>query len=259
MQICLSGLLSGLMTSSRGEKWPTGRRPGHFSGSKGRTLGGPQGRRAGFRGQMQICLLGLLSGLAESSRGEQWPAGREPRHLSGSKGRTRGGPQGRRTGFRGQMQICLLGLLSGLMGSTGCAPANPPRPKGSNRGARNACDGSWENTCKPIDFEPLNHHFVRNAKGGMSVFPRELSRQVPRSPHGGPLTYMQIYNTLAHMVLRNHVFPRADQNSPCLQPPGDPRRSPAPPGGPPGTPPRPGLQAARENMWFSPHEAALSR
>ena len=247
------------MKSSRGEKWPAGRWPGHPPGSKGRTHGGPQGRRAGFRGQMQICPLGLLSGLTKSSRGEQWPAGREPSHLSGSKGRTRGGPQGRRTGFRGQMQICLLGLLSGLMESTGCAPANPPRPKGSNWGARNAWQGKWENMCKPKDFEPLNHHSVRNAKGGMSAFPRELSRQVPRSPHGAPLTYMQIYDALAHPGRRNHVFHRTDQNRPSQQPPGDPRRSPAPPGGPPGTPPRPGLQAARENTWFSPHEASLSR
>ena len=132
-----------VMKSSRGEKWPAGRWPGHPPGSKGRTHGGPQGRRAGFRGQMQICPLGLLSGLTKSSRGEQWPAGREPSHLSGSKGRTRGGPQGRRTGFRGEMRNYLSGLLSGLTGSTGCAPGNPRarRDRSGASGTRGTAGG----------------------------------------------------------------------------------------------------------------------
>ncbi len=122
--------------------------------------------------------------------------------------------------------------------------------KGPNRGVRNACHGRWENTCKPTGFEPLNHHFVRNAKWGMSVFPRELSRQVPRSPHGPPLTYMQIDDALAHPGLRNHAFHRTDQNRPSQQPPGDPRRSPAPPGGPPGTPPGPGCKRPEKTCDF---------
>ena len=178
---------------------------------------------------MQICLFGLLSGFMKSSRGEKGPAGRGPGHFLGSKGRTHGGPQGRRTGFRGQMQICLLGLLSGLMKSTGCAPHYPPGPKGSIWGVRNACQSRRKKTCKSIEFEPQKQHLVRNAKRGMLVFPRELSHWALRSPPRDPLTYMQIYDVLAHLGLRNHVFYGPDQNRALPQPPGAPPRPPAPP------------------------------
>ena len=148
------------------------------------------------------------------------------------------------------MQIWLLGLLSRLMKSTGCVPHYPPGPKGSIWGVRNARRSRWKKMCKSIEFEPPRHHFVRNAKSGMLIFPRLLSRWALRSPPRGPLTYMQIYYVLAHLGLRNHVFYRPDQNRPFQQPPGDPRRPPAPPGGPPGTPPGPGRNRTEKTRHF---------
>ena len=136
------------------------------------------------------------------------------------------------------------------MKSTGCVPHYPPGPKGSIWGVRNACQSRRKKTCKSIEFEPQKHHFVRNAKRGMLVFPRELSHWALRSPPRDPLTYMHIYDVSAHLVLSNHVFYRADQNRPFQQPPGDPRRSPAPPGGPPGTPPGPGCERPDKTRRF---------
>ena len=85
---------------------------------------------------------------------------------------------------------------------------------------------------------------------GMLVFPRELSRGALRSPPRDPLTYMQIYYVLAHLGLRNHVFYRPDQKRPFQQPPGDPRRLPAPPRGPPGTPPGPWRNPTEKTRHF---------
>ena len=156
------------------------------------------------------------------------------------------------------MQICLLGLLSGLTRSTGCVPHYPPGPKGSIWGVRNACQSRRKKTCKSIEFEPQKQHLIRNAKRGMSVFPRELSHFALRSPPRDPLTYRQIYYVLAHLGLRNHVFYRPDQNRPCQQPPGDPPATPGASWRPPGHPPRPGSQSDRENAALRPPRVAGS-
>ena len=81
-------------------------------------------------------------------------------------------------------------------------------------------------------------------------FARELSHRTLRSPPRDPLTYMQIYYVLAHLGLRNHAFYRPDQNRSFQQPPGDPRRHPAPPRGPPGTPPGPRRNPTEKTRHF---------
>ena len=136
------------------------------------------------------------------------------------------------------------------MKSTGCVPHHPPGPKGSIWGVRNACQSRRKKTCKSIEFEPQKQHLVRNAKRGILVFPRELSHWALRSPPRDPLTYMQIYDVLAHLGLRNHVFYRPDQNRALPQPPGAPGRPPAPPGGPPGIPPGPGRNRTEKTRHF---------
>ena len=88
---------------------------------------------------------------------------------------------------------------------------------------------------------------IPEGESGPSPNPRGNNEKVARRPPRDPLTYTQIYDALAHLGLRYHVFYRPDQNRVLRQPPGGPRRPPAPPGGPPGHPPRPGSQSDREN------------
>ena len=240
------------MKSSRGEKWPAGPWPGHSPGSKGRTHGGPQGRRAGFRGQMQICPLGLLSGLTKSSRGEQWPAGREPSHLSGSKGRTRGGPQGRRTGFRGQMQICLLGLLSGLMGSTGCAPANPSAPEGVELGRPERVARQVGKHVQTQGFRTPKPSLRPKREGGNVGFPTgTLTSGRPEPPRGPPDLYANLRCFGAPGPQKPRISPHGSKSTlPAAsgRPPASPGASWRPPWHPP---PARGASGPRKHVIFA--------
>ena len=123
------------------------RAPADPSRSQHAPAGRPEGRSAGFRGKMQIRLLGLFPGLMASTGYQTGPS--TPRHVPARPGMSRqapagrctpqqapagpstpqqaptGRPEGRSAGFRRKMQIGLWGLLSGLIESTGC-PADPP-------------------------------------------------------------------------------------------------------------------------------------
>merc|ERR1711969_85399 len=84
----------------------------------------------------------------------------------------------------------------------------------------------------------------------MLEFVREVSHRNLWSPPRDPLIYMQIYYVLAHLGLGNNVFYRPDQQRPFQQPPGDPRRLPAPPRGPPRTPPGPRRNPTEKTRHF---------
>merc|ERR1711969_221808 len=84
----------------------------------------------------------------------------------------------------------------------------------------------------------------------MLEFVCEVSHPTLWSPPRDPLIYLQIYYVLAHLGLGNNVFYRPDQQRPFQQPPGDPRRLPAPPRGPPGTPPGPRRNPTEKTQHF---------
>ena len=88
----------------------------------------------------------------------------------------------------------------------------------------------------------------------MLVFPRELSRWALRRPPRDPLTYTQIYDALAHLGLRYHVFYRPDQkiaSSGSLRAaPGGPRRLlEAPRAAPPA---RVAVRSRKHGTWHVP-------